>query len=47
MSFLNTAEKNVACEGETKRYMEMKNKCPGNMWKFIEVGWEKSKQNGF
>lgn len=26
MSFLNTAEKNVACEGETKRYMEMKKK---------------------
>lgn len=50
MSFLNTAKKNVACERETKGYMEIsktKKKCPGNMGKFILVGWEKSKQNRF
>lgn len=48
MSFLNTAKKNVACERETKGYMEMKKtKCPGNVGKFILMGWEKSKQNRF
>lgn len=47
MSFLNTAEKKVACEGETKRYMKVGEKRPGNMGKFIAVGWEKSKQNRF
>lgn len=46
MSLLNTAKKNVACERETKGYVEMEN-CPGNMGKFILVGWEKSKQNRF
>lgn len=46
MSLLNTAKKNVACERETKGQVEMEN-CPGNMGKFILVGWEKSKQNRF
>lgn len=35
MSFLNTAEKNVACEGETKRYMEMKKK--KMPWEHVKV----------